>query len=104
MSRVLPTLCVLTQMIFRMIERIHELQEKILNKDDVIHDLWTRVQWAERRVVGLTAEMAEKDTKVAGYEAEITALKAELAAVGAGQQANLGEGEETRERKRKRSQ
>ncbi|TGO24144.1 hypothetical protein BPAE_0111g00260 [Botrytis paeoniae] len=95
MSRVLPTLCVLTQKIFGMIEKIHELQEKILNKDDVIHDLWTRVQWAERRMVGLTAEMAGKD-------AEIAALKAELAAIGAGQQANLGKGGRRRERKRKR--
>ncbi|KAF5870402.1 uncharacterized protein Bfra_009788 [Botrytis fragariae] len=85
MSYPLPTLGVLTQKSFK--NKLDELHEKILDKDDIINDLWTRAQWAERRVLGLTVEMAGKD-------AEIVALKAELAAVGAGQQANLGGGGE----------
>ncbi|KAF7891115.1 uncharacterized protein EAF02_001440 [Botrytis sinoallii] len=97
MSRVLPTLCFLSQKIFRMIEKIHELQQTILNKDDVIHHWWTRAQWAERRVGVLTAEiagkdseMAEKNIKIGEQVDEIAGLMAELAVVRAGQQANRG--------------
>ncbi|KAF7891729.1 hypothetical protein EAF00_008031 [Botryotinia globosa] len=61
-----------------MAEKMHELHEKILDKDDVIHHWWTRALWAERRVGVLTAQLAGKDT-------EIAALNAELAAVRAGQ-------------------
>ncbi|KAF7890889.1 uncharacterized protein EAF01_010698 [Botrytis porri] len=110
MSRVLLSLCVLTQKIIRMLEKIRELRGKILDKDDLIHDLLTRAQWAERRVAGLVAQVAEKDAeiaekniKIAENEAEIAALKAELAAVGAGEQANLGEGGAKRDHKRKRT-
>ncbi|KAF7908850.1 hypothetical protein BELL_0628g00010 [Botrytis elliptica] len=88
MSRVLPTLCLLSQKIFRMIDKIRELQQTILNKDDVIHDWWTRAQWAERRVDVLTAEIAgkdseiaEKNTKIGEQADEIAALMAELAVV-----------------------
>ncbi|TGO32901.1 hypothetical protein BHYA_0280g00050 [Botrytis hyacinthi] len=81
MSRVLPALCLLTRKILRMVEKMHELQEKILNKDDVIHHWWTRALWAERRVGVLTAEMTGKDLEIAGKDDEIAALNAELAAV-----------------------
>ncbi|TGO10422.1 hypothetical protein BTUL_0135g00050 [Botrytis tulipae] len=81
-----------------MVEKMHELQEKILDKDDVIHHWWTRALWAERRVGVLTAE-------IAGKEVEIAALNAELAAVRAGRQANLGgAGGIVRKRKRRISQ
>ncbi|KAF7950391.1 hypothetical protein EAE96_007677 [Botrytis aclada] len=81
MSRVLPTLSVLTQEVFRMIQKIRELREKVLAKDDEINRWWTRAQSSERRIVALTEEMAEKYIKIGEKEDEIAALNAELAAV-----------------------
>ncbi|EMR82401.1 hypothetical protein ACHAPC_003286 [Botrytis cinerea] len=98
MPRVLLTLCSLSQEIFRLLERVHELHEKILDKDDVIHDWERRAEQVEGRLV---RELAEKDATIVGHEAEIAALKAELAAVRAGQQAKLGEGRRPRKRQRR---
>ncbi|KAK6602061.1 hypothetical protein H4I95_07163 [Botrytis cinerea] len=98
MPRVLLTLCSLSQEIFRLLERVHELHEKILDKDDVIHDWERRAEQVEGRLV---RELAGKDATIVGHEAEIAALKAELAAVRAGQQAKLGEGRRPRKRQRR---
>ncbi|TGO61413.1 hypothetical protein BOTNAR_0129g00240 [Botryotinia narcissicola] len=78
MSHVLPTLCLLSRKILRMVEKMHELEEKILDKDDVIHHWWTRALWAERRVGVLTAEIAGKDVEIAALNAELAAVRVRI--------------------------
>lgn len=47
------------------------MNEKVLDKDDVIHDWWTKSQRQDR-------QLEEQERKIGEKEKEIAALKAEL--------------------------
>ncbi|KAB8294118.1 hypothetical protein EYC80_009567 [Monilinia laxa] len=88
----------------RLNQKIGELEEKILDKDDEIHNWWTDGKDKGETIRRKDRELAEKEEDIEEKNEEIAALKAELEEFRANQEAKVGGEEGERSAKRRRSQ
>ncbi|RAL67176.1 hypothetical protein DID88_007954 [Monilinia fructigena] len=92
-----------SQEIRRLNQKIGELEEKILDKDDEIHNWWTDGKDKGETIRRKDRELAEKQEEIEEKKEEIAALKAELEEFRANQEAKVGGEEGERSTKRRRS-